>query len=148
MNKCKKKKEEVKSMMTDETWMNATEAIETGFCDCLDNDDNKKAKEHSVIFDLSAFGNVPDSLKEAKPVPNKRDMEHALRDVGCSQKQAKAILAEGLKEEAIQCDVEVVIPGIPTPTPEINQCDVDPPLKKKDRIADLLVRAEILAPSI
>lgn len=161
MNKCKKKKEEVKSMMEEETWLNATEAMEMGFCDCMDNDDEdekkKKAKAQSILFDLSAFANVPDSLKESKPAPTIRDMEHALRDVGCSQKQAKDILAEGFKKEKIgevhQEDVlpqlgvvDSSIPIIPDST--VIQQDVEDPPKKKDRIADLLVRAEILAPSI
>jgi ATP-dependent Clp protease protease subunit len=152
-NRCKKKREDIKEMMKAETWMNATDAMENGFCDCMDEadedeDDKKKKKKNAILFDLSAFANVPDSLKEAKPAPTIREAEKALRDVGFSQKQAKIILADGFKDdESDQRDDDPVPPPLPTPPPVVNQQEVDPPPKKKDRIADLLVRAEMLAPS-
>jgi ATP-dependent Clp protease protease subunit len=154
-NKCKKKtKDEIREMMKAETWMNATDAMENGFCDCMDEadedeDDKKKKKKNAILFDLSAFANVPDSLKEAKLEPTVREAEKALRDVGFSQQQAKVILAEGFKAEIVdQRDADPVIPPLPTPPPVVDQRDADPPPpKKKDRITDLLVRAEMLAPS-
>lgn len=87
--KSKTGKRELADMMKAETWMTATEAKEKGFIDAII--DGKAAKAH---FDLSVFANVPDGIEyQASRDATEREKEKALRDVGFSQKEAKAILA-------------------------------------------------------
>jgi ATP-dependent Clp protease, protease subunit len=82
-------KRELKSMLTAETWMNASVAKEKGFIDTiLTAGDPVKAN-----FDLSIFANTPEDLKPEKPEPTKRTAERILRDAGIPRAQAKALLA-------------------------------------------------------
>lgn len=140
---------EIKSMMNAETWMTAEEAKDMGFIDVVyDVKDDEKAK--ATLFDLSVFANVPDKLREDRIVPvTERDLERILRDAGVSAKQAKTILAKGY--EGYQWDVDNH-----TPAPEGKvqrdveaavQRDVEEPKPKKDRVSELLTRAEVMAPS-
>lgn len=129
MDKTGKDEKEIKEMMNAETWMNAEEALEMGFIDIID----KGEKEAKALFDLSVFANVPDKLKGEKLTPTARDLERILRDAGCSIKQAKVILSEGIPEDLRDED-------LPEPAPVV-QRDVEQP--KKDRTADLLIRAEL-----
>ena len=149
IDKTGKDEAEIKALMTAETWMTADEALEMGFIDVIEETE-KDEKAKATLFDLSVFANVPDALKEVRPIPTARDLERILRDAGCSAKEAKEILAGGYKDDlrdvepvddpppvlAVQRDVE--------PEP---QRDVEPPKPKKDRIADLLTRAEVVAPT-
>jgi ATP-dependent Clp endopeptidase proteolytic subunit ClpP len=141
-NKTGKENEEIAALMAAETWMTADEALEMGFIDAIDTDEqDEKAK--ATLFDLSVFANVPDELKEAKPEPTPRDLERALRDAGCSAKHAKKILADGLRDSVRD------EPPADDPPPVEPQRDVEPETpKKKDRTADLLTRAEMVAPTI
>ena len=162
VDKCKKKKtrNDISDMMAAETWMTAKEAIDFGFCDSIetgkkkddDNDNDKDDNDNEeneasnraniLLFDLSAFANVPEALKDAKFQPTARMIEHALRDVGCSQQLAKAILAEGFKEGQRDVDTQEFIP-----TP-VEQRDVaETVVAGKDKVAQLLTRAEVIAPS-
>lgn len=151
VNKTGKDGQEIKDLMAAETWFTAEEALEAGFIDVIDKDKPEKAQAKATIFDLSAYANVPEALKESKPMPTEKEIEKALRDVGCSHKQAKAILAEGFKENLRDVDDPE-----PEPAPEQKPRDVvsaaprdvvQPEQKKKDRTTDLLIRAEVLAPS-
>lgn len=127
---------EIKAMMTAETWMTADEAKENGFIDTIDKEE-KDEKAKATLFDLSVFANVPDQLKESRPKPTARDLERILRDVGgCTQKQAKKILAEGFKDD--QRDVD---PPVNPPPVKAVQRDVEPPKPKKDPVNELLIRA-------
>lgn len=145
MDKTGKDESEIKDLMSEETWFTAEEALEAGFIDFIDKDKpSEKNKSRTVLFDLSAFANVPDALKERKAPPTARELERALRDAGLSAKEAKTILSSGLKEE----DQRDVDPQDSDPPPPGNQRDVDPPEVKKDRVADLLIRAEVMAPSL
>ena len=151
MDKTGMDKKEIKKLMSAETWMTAEEAKEMGFIDVIDEiEENEKAK--ATLFDLSVFANVPDQLKGEKQTPTVKDMERALRDVGCSIKQAKAILAEGLTDDLRDADQD----DEPEPAQEPEPRDVvpvaprdvvQPEQKKKDRTADLLTRAEVVAPA-
>jgi len=137
MDKSGKDEKEIKKMMAAETWLTAEESLEMGFCDHIDK---KAEKAQSGLFDLSAFANVPDTLKEQKTAPTIRDIEHILRDAGCTKKQAKSILSDGWKEDCRDDDLL-------TPDPTLSdQRDADTP-KGVDRATALLVRAEIVAPS-
>lgn len=126
---------EIKQKMTDETWFTAKDALDFGMINRIYDGE---PVENS--YDLSIFLNAPDKFKSNENGPTKREMEHALRDAGCSIKQAKAILAGGLQEEVSQRDVDDV-------EPEPQQRDVvEPEEKKKDKVAALLAKAEAMAP--
>jgi ATP-dependent Clp protease, protease subunit len=132
---------EILALMAEETWLTAEEAMELGLVDSIYEE--KPDKAQAVMFDLSVFARVPDALKERKQTPTARDLERILRDAGCSTKQAKAILAEGYKAGSRDVDPEpVAVPAVETVPRE-----VEPTPQPKSRVADLLIRAEILAPS-
>ncbi|MDA3834264.1 MAG: Clp protease ClpP [Spirochaetales bacterium] len=98
--KTKAGKREMSQMMKDETWFTAKEMKEKGFIDTIV--DGKGAK---ASFDLSIFANVPDELISDDHADSTiRNKERALRDVGFSQKEAKAILAG--RKDSTQRDVE------------------------------------------
>jgi len=88
-------KRELKEMMKEETWLTAKEAKDRGFVDTVLDTGVAKAN-----FDLSMFANVPAGE------PTIRKKEQALRDVGFSQKEAKALLSR--RREGTQRDVEVI----------------------------------------
>jgi len=141
----KKTKEEICEMMDMTTWMSSAEAMENGFVDRIYDGNPVEGN-----YDLSIFNNVPEPLNLRNQKEMKRTIEKALRDVGISNKEAKNVLANGYKglqkidPAEPQRDVELTA----EPILDTHQRDAEPiKPKKKDRIADLLVRAEILAPS-
>jgi len=71
-----------------ETWWTAKEAKEHNFIDSII--DGKSAK---ACFDLSMYANVPEEIRGEGRESTEREKERALRDVGFSQQEAKAILA-------------------------------------------------------
>lgn len=91
VDKTGEKAEVIKQLMSNETWFTAEEAKEIGLADEVEGD-----KEIEDKFDLSIFNNVPSSLKGGGGSLNPRALEAALRDAGCSKKDAKAIVAKGL----------------------------------------------------
>jgi len=93
-------KRELKDMLKAETWMNAKAMKEKGFIDTI----IEAGKPVKAQFDLSMFANVPDGLTGTATEQTEREKERALRDVGFSQKEAKAILAG--RKEGTQRDVE------------------------------------------
>jgi len=70
---------------------------------------------------------------------NPRELENALRDAGCSRKQAKEILAKGL-----------IIPDErDAPLEEEDPLrDAEPATEDKSKVSELLIRAELVAPSL
>jgi ATP-dependent Clp protease protease subunit len=151
--KTKKKKEECLAWMEEETWFTAQEAMDAGLVDRI-----YEGEPVEGSYDLSIYAKVPDAINSRNQAPSKRAIEKALRDAGLSNKQAKDILMKGYQkdteDEPHQEDV-VPQPGVVNASDPIipispvvdHQEDEKPPVKKKDRIADLLVRAEIVAPS-
>lgn len=151
--KTKKTKEECLAWMDEETWFTAAEALDAGLVDRIYD-----GKVVDGNYDLSIYAKVPDSLKLRNQSPSKRAIEKALRDAGLSNKQAKDILMKGYQKDQEdeqhqedvdphQEDVKIPDPIVPN-QPIVNHQEDDPiPVKKKDRIADLLCRAEIIAPS-
>jgi len=146
--------------------MTAQESIDNGFIDVIEEEDEITDKSQVIMFDLSAYANVPDALKDQESNPSKRDIEAILTKNGVSQKQAKAILAEGYKEgdqrdadsPDVQRDAEpstVTDPPVNTQRdaeiltdPSNAQRDAEPLQgKKKDKLTALLERAEAIAPS-
>ena len=86
-------KKEAKQMMKDETWLTAKEAKEKGFVDTIL--DGKAAKAQ---FDLSMFANAPEGMGfDTDQKPTARDAEKALREVGYTRDEAKAIIAGGVR---------------------------------------------------
>jgi ATP-dependent Clp endopeptidase proteolytic subunit ClpP len=86
-------KKEIRDMLKTETWFTAKEAKERGFIDTII--DGKAAKAQ---FDLSMFAHVPDGFQSETNKPTEREIEKALRDVGLSKKEAKALLAGRLQD--------------------------------------------------
>jgi ATP-dependent Clp protease, protease subunit len=86
---------EIQEIMTEETWFTADEAKEFGLVDEV----IEKTKPAENLFDLSVFNNVPDALNQSKACETQKpkDFETALRDAGMSRREAKAVLADGLK---------------------------------------------------
>lgn len=89
-------KDEIRSMMEAETWLDAGEAVEKGFAD--------RVYDGEVVdgrYDLSMFANAPDAPgKKHQNEPTERELEQALRDAGLSRAKAKAIIACGIKATA------------------------------------------------
>lgn len=139
-----KDEEAIRDLMAAETWFTAQEALDHGFIHRIEEE--RDAKAQAILFDLSAFAHVPDALKGQKAAPTVTDAEKALRDAGFSRKQAKAILADGFHED--QRDADPPEPA-PAPAQEPRDAvpaaprDVEPPAQpRRDRVADLLIRAE------
>jgi len=136
MSKTDMPEEEINALMEAETWMTADDAMELGFIDDVtDKIDMAACARFIPIMDKAGFKHIP-----AFGVKN---AEKALRDAGFSRKEAKKILAKGLSEGLRDADQE----EIPAPADE-TQRDVEPPKPKKDRVSDLLTRAEVIAPSV
>lgn len=86
-------KREIAQMMKDEAWLTAKEAKEKGFIDTII--DGKAAKAQ---FDLSMFANAPEGMGfDTDQKPTARDAEKALREVGYTRDEAKAIIAGGVR---------------------------------------------------
>jgi ATP-dependent Clp protease protease subunit len=108
--KCKKGKKEMKSMMDEETYMTAQEALSHGFIDTI----LKSGKGAKAEFDLP-FSNVPDYFKASDKELTERDAEKILRDAGFSRHKAKAILAGRKDGDEPIPDPPVIVPPIIPP---------------------------------
>jgi ATP-dependent Clp protease protease subunit len=152
--KTKKKKEECLGWMEEETWFTAQDSLDNGLVDRIYEGEAVEGNH-----DLSIYAKVPDSLKcrDKSASKLKRAAEKALRDAGFSDKQAKTIIAKGYQEDSRDGDQTVTNPPeTPAVPPIVDQLPVEPKrdveapvvvTAKKDRIADLLCRAEIVSPS-
>ena len=136
ISKTGKTQEEINALMDDETWMSADEAIELGFIDeVTEKMDMAACAKFIPIMSKAGFKHIP--------AFGAKNAEKALRDAGFSRKEAKKILAKGLSDGLRDVEPEE------TPVPAIVvQRDVEPPKPKKDRVSDLLTRAEVVAPSV
>lgn len=155
-DKSGKSADEVKAMMDEETWLSAEEALEMGFVDAIDEGGNEKAR--ATLFDLSVFAKGEEMTQiiekrqgESKKEPDKRDAEKALREAGFSRNQALKIVAKGFQDES-ESQTELADQDVGDPQNESNapQRDAENAAstdRKKDKTADLLTRAEVLAPS-
>jgi ATP-dependent Clp endopeptidase proteolytic subunit ClpP len=162
------KDDEILSLMNEETWMSAQEAMDFGFIDDVtESMDLAACAKFIPIMSKAKFKHIPETLKEHKATPTATDLERSLREAGCSIKQAKVVLSKGFAEafrdvEPVDADPIDTIPPteplpreveVPAPVAVVEPIVIEPPPtpapapRKKDRIADLLVRAEMLAPS-
>jgi ATP-dependent Clp protease, protease subunit len=139
MSKTGKEENEINEMMKAETWFTAKDALEYGFVDEISGEADMTACVKFVpTMQKAKFQHIPDGIIAKKEKPNARDLERILRDGGCSEGMAKSIIANGFKGDqrevapvADQREVAAVIP-------------ID---KKKDKVHELLIRAEIMAPT-
>lgn len=83
--------EQVRTAMAEETWYSAKDAFDAGFIDSIYDGDDEEMR-----FDLSVFAKAPESASAPREVKaDPRGLEEILRrDVGMSQKAAKAFIAE------------------------------------------------------
>lgn len=132
-----KAEEDIRPKMDAETWMTAAEALEFGFIDEISGKMDMAACAKFVpVMEKAGFKCVPAEVGAKKERHTARGLERILREGGCSEAMAKSIIADGYKGD--QRDV----------APMADQCDVAAPAPyKKDRIADLIVRLELAAPS-
>jgi ATP-dependent Clp endopeptidase proteolytic subunit ClpP len=137
VGKTGKDEAEINGLLDDETWMTAEEAVAAGFADEIAEEmDLAACAKFIPVMSKAGFKRIPKQINAVRMAPTAKDAEKSLRDAGFSHKQAKVILAEGFK--GYRRDVD------PPAAPR----DVVPaPQAKKDRVADLLTRAEVAAPS-
>lgn len=135
ITKTGKDEAEINALMDAETWMTADDAAEFGFIDeVTEKMDMAACAKFVPVMEKAGFKHIPAFAA--------KDAEKALRDAGFSRKEAKSILAKGLSEGLRDVDPEE------NPPPAEPQRDVEPPKPKKDRVSDLLTRAEVVAPSV
>lgn len=127
--------EQIQAMLDAETWMTAQEAKDAGFIDQISEQMDLAACAKFVpVMQRARFKHIPEDL-QAKQELTARECERILRDGGCSEKQAKVIIAEGFK-------------GSQRDAGDPSHRDGEPkPKAKRDRVTDLLIRAEKLAPA-
>lgn len=137
VGKSGKSEDEVYALMDDETWMTAEEAKSAGLVDDIGSEMDLAACAKFVpVMDKAGFKHIPEMF------PTIRNLERALRDAGCGPKLAKVILAKGYPD-GFRDEVQEEIPPV-----EPVQRDVEQEKQEKtDSVAELLIKAEILAPS-
>ncbi len=144
VGKSKKPEAEIKTMLDAETWMTADEALEAGFIDEISEEMDMAACAKFVpAMAKAGFKHIPRDLTAKKAIPSERDLDRFLRDAGCSREVAKSILARGYSE------------GLRDAAPPTNPLveeplrDAEPPKPaRKDRVTELLIQAERVAPAI
>ena len=142
-NKTGLESEEITDMMRAETWFTGAEALANHFIDRVET--SEKAKNKAILFDLSVFANTPESLLD-EPEITERGLEKALRDAGCSRNQAKTILSTGLPDDFRDAENTVREPEKVLNLRDAEETEqreaVKPEKKVKDKVAELLIRAE------
>lgn len=130
-----KPEDEINGLLDDETWMTADEAKEFGFVDEIaDEMDLAACAKFVPVMAKAGFKHIPKQINASTPTT--KDAEKSLRDAGFSRKAAKRILAEGFKGYQRDADHPAALRDAAPAQPA-----------QKDRIADLLTRAEVAAPS-
>ena len=128
-------KDQVLSWMNDETWFDATEAMNNKFVNRVYD-----GKPVEGAYDLSTFQNTPQAVKDRNTQFPKRALEKALRDAGLSQKEAKSILSEGFKDG----DTRDVIAETDRDGLEETPKEEPKAAKTNDRTAELIKKATAL----
>ena len=91
---------EMQAMMEAETWMTADEALAAGFIDEVSDEmDIAACVKFIPAMSKAGFKHIPNELTANKSVPSQRHCERALRDAGCTKRDAQAILAKGYPGE-------------------------------------------------
>jgi len=138
-----KTEDEINGLLDAETWMTAAEAKEAGFVDEIaDEMDLAACAKFIPVMQKAGFKHIPENLSgERRPPENERDFERFLRDAGYSRKVAQSITARGFRDALRDAGLQ----GIPAAAASAPR-DAEP-ARPKDRVADLLTRAEVAAPS-
>lgn len=124
------------ALLNDETWLGAEEAKAAGFVDEVAGKMDLAACLHFVpTMKTFGFKHIPEILQPKATLPPEKDLERALRDVGCSHKQAKAILAKGYS-----FDLRDVGQDDPAPPAEPPLRDVETPTPARLRTAARLLQ--------
>jgi ATP-dependent protease ClpP protease subunit len=158
MEKCGKTEAEIKALMDAETYMDADEAMEAGFCDEVGLEmDMAACASFAPVLAKLGFKHIPQVINGKKETPSLKECEHALRDVGCSRKAAKTILAKGYSDGLRDAGADDTAPPVtdpppgvetPLPTPIVAAAVTpDPPIVPTDRYMELYLRAEKEVPS-
>lgn len=132
--------EDIIALLDNETWLNADEAKKAGFVDEISGKMDIAACARFVpVMAKLGFKKIPKALNPNQ-TPSARDIEKALRDVGCSKTQAKVILAKGYSDDLR--DVDCMDAPLVTET----RRDVEPrkPITN-DRTAELLIKADFIS---
>jgi ATP-dependent Clp endopeptidase proteolytic subunit ClpP len=130
--------EEILEMMKNETWMNANEALGSGFVDEIEGRiDMAACAKFIPTMAKVGFKQIPEAIKEEQPLTAK-DAGKALRNAGFTVKQTKMILAKGVSEYLRNVDA----PDSDQVDDSLRNVDEEQPQRKKDRVAELLIRAE------
>lgn len=118
--KSKKTAADVVALLDAETWLNADEAQAAGFVDQIAGAMDLAACLHFVpTMKTFGFKHIPEALQPKAALPPEKDLERALRDVGCSIKQAKAILAKGYSGDLRDVDRADPAPTDPAPLRDV-----------------------------
>ena len=137
ISKTGKDEAEINEMMKVESWLSAQDALGLGFIDEISGEVSIAAYAKFVpVMQKAQYQHIPDEIMVQSETLNARGLESILRKGGCSAQMAKSIVSSGFKGD--QRDV----------APVVDQRDVAAtPLKKKNKVSDLLTRAEMIAPS-
>ncbi|MBU1567710.1 MAG: Clp protease ClpP [Proteobacteria bacterium] len=95
---------EIRSLMDNETWLNAEEALSNGFASAISGESEAKNK-----FDLSKYNKVPQAVMAMNiknEPPTEREIEQILRDAGLSRSAAKAAVHATKEETQRDADSE------------------------------------------
>ncbi len=141
VGKSKKSETEIKTMLDEETWMNAAEALEAGFIDEISGEMDMAACAKFVpAMAKAGFKHIPKEITAMKEIPEEKDLDHALRDAGCSVKFRKSVLAKGYIAALRNVGQAEEPPKVTEPLR-----NVEPPKPAgKDRVSDLLIQTSRL----
>jgi len=143
VSKTKKTEAEIKAVMDTETWMTADEAKEFGFVDEISGEmDMAACVKFIPVMAKAGFKRIPKQITAMKEIPEEKELDHALRDAGCSVKFRKALLAKGYVAALRNVGQVEWPPETTEPLPNVEP----PPPVRKDPVTDLLVRAGMIAP--
>ncbi|MCJ7564809.1 MAG: Clp protease ClpP [Candidatus Aminicenantes bacterium] len=139
-----KSESDVKALLDAESWMTADEAKEFGFVDEIGEEMDLAACAKFVpAMAKAGFKRIPRTLNANRTLPGERELERILRDAGCSLKEAKAILAKGYDAHLRDVDPASKPPKAQEPPRDVEQ----PKPARVDKVAELIVRANLIAPS-
>lgn len=142
--KSKKPDAEIIAMLDEESWLDADEAQEAGFADVVSGKmDLAACAKFMPIMTKLGFKHIPQRITAHRALPSARDVERLLREAGFSSKQARAILAEGYSDEHRDGVAAEQTPAVAEPPRDV----VRPTPARRDRTADLLIKAERMAPT-
>jgi ATP-dependent Clp protease protease subunit len=142
--KSKKPEGQIKDMLEAETWMTADEAKDFGFVDEIAEEmDMAACVKFIPVMAKAGFRHIPKEITAMKEPPTEKDLEHALRDVGCSIKFRKTILAKGYTAALRDVGQADERPIADAPLRDVEQ----PKPARKDYVSELLTRAEHITSS-